>query len=164
MDMCIWRRLPVIVRLGCSTRANDCSYCTSRTACCVVVARLPYPPTSCNQSKGWYQKCDFDAAGLVLLCERQTWVESCDVQFCWWETVSSCFSMSSTIAWKKKMNLCKNYLSTYFNFSLACMSEFTDLGQIKNLWLFPQGSTPLPSLLPRPEWHWTCKDLSMREI
>lgn len=91
-------------------------------------------------------------------------MENCDVQFCWWETVRSCFSMSGTVAQKKKMNPCKNYLNTSFNFSLACMSEFSDLGQMKNQWLFPQGSTPLPSLLARTEQHWTCTYLSMREI
>lgn len=91
-------------------------------------------------------------------------MESCDVQFCWWEIVSSCFSMSGTVAWKKKMNPCKNNLSTSFNSSLACVSEFSDLGQIKNQWLFPLGSTPLPSLLARAEWHWTCTDLSIREM
>lgn len=44
MDMCTWRGLPVIVRLGYSTRTTlpqHCS-CTSRAACCVVVACLPY--------------------------------------------------------------------------------------------------------------------------
>lgn len=72
-------------------------------------------------------------------------MEDCDVQFCWWETVSSCFSMSGTITQKEKMNPCINYLSASFNSPLACWSGFSDLGQIKNQWLFPQRSTPLPS-------------------
>lgn len=109
-------------------------------ACCVVEACLPYTATSCNQGKGWYQKCGFTAIGLVVMCGdlrgRPKWS---DVQFCWWETVSLCFSVSGTITQKKKMKPCRNYLSTSFSFSLACMSGFSDLGQIKDRWSFPQG-------------------------
>lgn len=141
MDMCTWRGLTVVGRLGYSIREtlpNDCS-CPSRTACCVVVACLPYTLTSCNQGRRMVSEmwlCCYRACCDVWGHDGQTQVENCDVQFCWWETVSLCFSMSGTVIQKKKMNPCKNYLSTSFSFSLACMLELSDLGQIKDQWFF----------------------------
>lgn len=69
MDMCTWRGLTVIGRLGYSPREtlpSGCS-CPSKAACCVVEACLPYTATSCNQGEGWYQKCGFAAIGLVVM-------------------------------------------------------------------------------------------------
>lgn len=131
--------------------------------CCSLPSLCPHLMQARQRMASEMWLCCYRACCAVWGPERQTSVENCDVQFCWWETVSSCFSMSGTVTRKKKMNPCKNYLST-FNFSLACTSEFSDFSQIKNQRLFSQGSTPLPSLLARIGWHWTCTDLSRREI
>lgn len=93
-------------------------------------------------------------------------MENCDVQFWWWETVSVMLLHICCHHWgiwrKEKTNPCENNLMTFLKFSLAVTSELSDLGQIKKQRLFPQGSTPLPFLLARSEWHWLCTGLARR--